>query len=420
MISRPDADRRNYVANLVEGGLYIGATPLMSPQTVLPALVAGLGGGNLAVGAIAVFNHAAVFFPQAFVARHVAALRWKRPWALGFGAAQRGMLLLLGLAVLAFGGTHRSLTLALVLSLFALNQLVLGTASLGWFDLFAKATPVAWRGGLVGWRNALGGGISIVGGLALTWMLATFTFPRGFALALLAAFALQLASLLFQLRYVEVAPSPVMARGSLGAFLRELHAVFRRERGFILFVCYAAGSYLAMMPVGFFTVYALERFHADATAVGTFTLLLVTVQIVSAPLCGALADRFGNKAALAVATAALGGASAWALIAPTLTSFAPVFVLVGVNLGTEYMARHNMAAEYAPEEQRAVFVGMMNTTLAPFCLSGLVGGVISDAFGHRAVFAVGVVLALAALAVLLFAVRDPRRTRAAAGLAREP
>jgi len=31
-----------------------------------------------------------------------------------------------------------------------------------------------------------------------------------------------------------------------------------------------------------------------------------------------------------------------------------------------------------------------------------------------------VVLALAALAVLLFAVRDPRRTRAAAGLAREP
>jgi len=96
-----------------------------------------------------------------------------------------------------------------------------------------------------------------------------------------------------------------------------------------------------------------------------------------------------------------------------------VFVLVGVNLGTEYMARHNMAAEYAPEEQRAVFVGMMNTTLAPFCLSGLVAASSATPSPPR-VFAVGVVLALAALAVLLFAVRDPRRARAAAGLAREP
>jgi hypothetical protein len=401
-------DRRNYTANLVEGGLYIGATPFFSPQTVLPALVAGLGGGNLAVGAVAVLNYAAVFGPQAFVARHVAALRWKKPWALGFGAAQRSMVLLLGLAVLAFGGAHHALTLALVLSLFAANQLILGAAALGWFDLFAKVTPVAWRGGLVGWRNALGGGISVVGGMALTWMLAAFAFPRGFGLALLAAFALQLASLLVQLRYVETEPSPATPRKSLGAFVRELHAVFRRERGFMLFVCYAAGSYLAMMPVGFFTVYALERFHADATAVGTFTLMLVTVQIVSAPLCGALADRLGNKAALAVATTALGSASVWALLAPSLAAFAPVFILVGINLGTEYMARHNMAAEFAPEEQRAVFVGMMNTTLAPFCLSGLIGGVIADAFGHRAVFAAGAGLAALALAVLLLLVRDPR------------
>jgi len=402
-------DRRNYAANLVEGGLYLGATPLLSPQAVLPALVAGLGGGNLAVGAVAVLTHAAVFFPQAFVARHVGALPWKKPWALGFGAAQRCMLLLLGLAVLVFGDAHRGLTLALVLTLFALNQLILGLASLGWFDLFAKLTPVAWRGGLVGWRNALGGGVSIVSGAALTWLLAAFAFPRGFALALLAAFALQLASLLVQLRYVEAEPSPVTLREPFAVFVQRLHAVFRRERGFTLFVCYAAGSYLAMMPVGFFTVYALERFHADATAVGTFALLLVTVQIVSAPLCGALADRYGNKAALAVATGALGCASAWALVAPSLTAFAPVFVLVGINLGTEYMARHNMAAEFAPEEQRAVFVGMMNTTLAPFCLSGLAGGAISDLLGYRAVFAAGVVLAAAALAVLLLLVRDPRR-----------
>jgi predicted MFS family arabinose efflux permease len=405
---RAGADRRNYLANLVEGGLYLGATPFFSPQTVLPALVAGLGGGNLAVGTVAALTHSAVFFPQAFVARHVAALPWKKPWALALGAAQRSMVLLLALAVLAFGAARPELTLALVLLLFAANQLVLGAASLVWFDLFAKATPVAWRGRLVGWRNALGGALSVLSGAALTWLLATFAFPRGFALALLAAFALQLASLLVQLRYVEPDPSPTPASRALLAHLRDLRGRLRRHRGFASFIAFAAGSYLAMMPVGFFAVYAIERFGASATAIGGFTLMLVTVQIVSAPLCGVLADRLGNKAVLAVTTAGLLGASAWALLAPTLAAFTFVFAFVGVHLGSEVMARHNMAAEYAPEERRALFVGAMNTTLAPFCLSGLIGGVIADAFGYRAVFAAGLALAAAALAVLLLLVRDPR------------
>ena len=258
-----------------------------------------------------------------------------------------------------------------MLSLFALNQVLLGIAALVWFDLFIKVTPLGWRGRLVGARNALGGAISVLGGVALTWMLATHAFPRGFALALFAAFALQLLSLLAQLPIVETEPSPVTPVRPLPEFLRELRAVLRHDRDFARFVGYACVSYLAMMPAGFFTVYALKRFDADATAVGGLTLTMVTIQVISAPLCGLLADRFGNKLALTVSASALLCASAWALLAPTLAAFALVFAFLGVNLGTEYMARHNMAAEYAPEERRATYVGIMNTTLAPFCLSGI-------------------------------------------------
>jgi hypothetical protein len=89
MTDHTAVDRRNYRANLLEGGLYLAATPFFSPQTVLPVLVAGLGGGNLAVGAVAALNYAGVFLPQAFVASKVAALPWKKPWALALGAAPR-------------------------------------------------------------------------------------------------------------------------------------------------------------------------------------------------------------------------------------------------------------------------------------------------------------------------------------------
>jgi MFS family permease len=407
MAPQAAADRRNFLAMLAEGGLYSAANPFFSPQTVLPALIAGLGGGNVAVGSVGVIYYAGVFLPQAFAARYVVGAPWKKPAALVFGAIQRCTVLLLALAVLLFGASHPGLAVALVLSLFALNQVLLGIAALVWFDLFVKVTPLGWRGRLVGARSALGGAISVLGGVALTWMLATHAFPRGFALALFAAFALQLLSLLAQLPIVETAPSPVTPVRPLPEFVRELRAVLRQDRDFARFVAYTCVSYLAMMPVGFFTVYALKRLDADATVVGGLTLTMVTVQVISAPLCGLLADRRGNKAALAVSASALLCASAWALVAPTLPAFAVVFALLGVNLGTEYMARHNMAAEYAPEERRATYVGVMNTTLAPFCLSGLIGGVISDALGYRAVFGLGVVLSMTALA-LLARVRDPR------------
>jgi hypothetical protein len=395
---------------LAEGGLYLAAGPFFSPQTVLPALIAGLGGGNVAVGAIGVITNAGLFLPQALAARHVVGAAWKKPGAIVYGAIQRAAVLLLALAVLLFGASRPGLALVLVLSLFTLNQVLLGIAALVWFDLFIKVTPLGWRGRLVGARNALGGVISVLGGVALTWMLATHAFPRGFALALFAAFALQLLSLLAQLPIVEMDPSPVTPVRPLPAFLRELREVLRRDRDFARFVGYACVSYLALMPAGFFTVYAMRRLHADAAVVGGLTLTMVTVQVISAPLCGHLADRFGNKVALAVSASALLCASAWALLAPTLAAFVAVFAFLGVNLGTDYMARHNMAAEYAPEEQRAAYIGIMNSSLAPFCLSGLLGGVISDTLGYRAVFGLGVAFSLATLS-LLARLPDPRHSR---------
>jgi len=111
------------------------------PADVLPA-VAGLGGGNLAVARSRYSTRRRLLSPGVR-ARHVARSagrdRGRSASALhsAHAAAPRPR-------VLAFGGTHRSLTLALVLSLFALNQLVLGTASLGGSTSLPR--PRRWRG----------------------------------------------------------------------------------------------------------------------------------------------------------------------------------------------------------------------------------------------------------------------------------
>ena len=96
-------DRRNFLLNLTEGAFWIAGSSLIASQTVLPALVTRLGGGNIAVGALNVVFWVGLFLPQLFAARFTQTLEWKKPWAIRFGTIHRSVVFLIGVCVLSFG-----------------------------------------------------------------------------------------------------------------------------------------------------------------------------------------------------------------------------------------------------------------------------------------------------------------------------
>jgi MFS family permease len=274
--------------------------------------------------------------------------------------------------------------------------------------MLAKLTPLKKRGKLTGIRNSIAGILSFMCGVLLTWLLATQRFPVSYGLAFLCAATLQLASIVIQGRLVEEHPSAAVPRLPLGVYLGRLPRVLRENREFRAFIGASLLLILASMPLGFFTIYALDRFHADESAVGEFTLSIVAAQVVSALANGFVADRFGNKVVLICAAVAMLCASVAALLAPSPGWFMVVFLFVGVNLGSELMARYNIAIEYGPAEQRSTYIGLMNTALAPFYLAGLLGGAISNWFGYHALFVIGIVFSLGGIWLLIARVQDPR------------
>jgi MFS family permease len=348
-----------------------------------------------------------LFLPQIFAARITQTLPWKKPWSVGVGLAQRLVILAIGLLILAFGTSPHALTVFLLL--FALNQLLMGVATPGWFDMYIKLTPIESRGRATGWRNAFAGVGAFACGSALTWLLAAFGFPVNYGIAFLAAFAFQIVSIVLQMRLVEELPSKTLPRQPVFEYLRELPGLFRQNRGFRSFIIASIFLILATMPLVFFTVYGLRRFQAHENVVGEFTLAMITGQVLGAVMTGYVADRYGNLRALVCASLALFFASVWALLAPTLVLFEIVFVLVGVNLGSELMLRYNLAVEFGPVERRSTYIGLMNTVLAPFYLAGLLAGWVSDVLGYHALFAIGAASSLAGIVLLVTTVKDPRR-----------
>ncbi len=401
-------DRKNFLINGVEGALAVAAGAFINPQTVLPALVNRLGGSNVVVGTLGVLVNVGIYIPQIFAARYVETIPWKKPWAMRYGLTHRMFVLVMALVILLFGTGRPVAALWMFLVLFTAMQIVVGVATPGWFDLFAKLTQPRKRGRLVGVRNSAGGVCAFICGLCLTWILAEFAFPLSYAIVFFAAFALQMASFVMLGKLVESEPSTVSERRPFFAFLGELPGILRSNPPFRKFISACAILTFATMPVGFYTVYALVRFQADESAIGEFTLIMVAIQVVSALVTGYLADRYGNKTALLVASVSLLGASVTAFAAPTLAWFRLVFLLLGVNLGTEITARYNMSIEYGPAKKRSTYVGLMNTLVAPFYLSGIIGGILSEWIGLPAVFLIGALSSVAGIAYLARNVREPR------------
>jgi len=403
--------KRNFILNLFEGTLFITGSSFISAQTVLPALISRLGGSNITVGLLGVVVWVGLFFPQIFAARYAQTQAWKKTWAIRLGLIQRFVLLFAGMAILIWGGSQPTLSLWLFLIFYGCYQILTGIATPFWFDMFAKLTPIGLRGRLLGIRIALAGAGGFMGAFLLTWLFQSFGFPLSYSIAFAFTFILQFISILLQYRLVEDVPSTTLPKQSLRKYLRQIQNILTANKPFEKFLTTSIFLVLALMPSGFFTVYGLKYFHADETIIGQFTLMIVLGQGIGGLINGYLADHFGNKFALIVASSAMLGASIVALTAPSLGWFMVSFALLGMNLGSELMIRQNLALEFSTVEQRSTYIGIMNTTLAPLYFAAILGGWIIETLGYTSVFLIGSICSAIGILLLIFAVREPRSTK---------
>jgi MFS family permease len=405
----PAVQRRNYLLYAAEGSLFTTSSAFINPQTVLPALVVGLGGDSIAVGILSIFVFFGLYLPQLFSARIIETIALRKRWTLIAGLVHRVLALGMGASVLFLGGRNPAAGRWLLIAFFGMTQLAMGFSTTGWYDMFAKLVKPSSRGRLIGIRTFFGSGGAFLCGLLLTWFLVTFPFPYNYGIGMVCAFVLQMGSWGCQTALIEDIPSHTLPRRSLIQYFSQMAPILRSDHAFRRFLLAAALLTLAAMPIGFFTVHALREFHTDASMVGEFTLIVVVSQMMSALVSGYIADHFGNKRVIVIGATALMLASTTAYCAPSLPLFRLVFVFLGIHLGTESSARYNIALEFGTPHRRSTYIGLMNTLVAPFYLSGLVGGLVGAWLGFRGVFALALLFSAAGLVFLGFLVSDPRR-----------
>jgi MFS family permease len=150
----------------------------------------------------------------------------------------------------------------------------------------------------------------------------------------------------------------------------------------------------------------LERFHLTDADIGVFTAVLLAAQAISRIASGALADRWGHKQVLELATAI----GLLAVFAPSAAWFFPIFVLVGIAQAGYQLSGYTMIFSFSTPADRPTYIGVANTALAPMATFGpLLAGWLAEQARYNILFLALLAIGLVGVLGLHWGVTAPQR-----------
>lgn len=403
--------RWNFTVNFMDGATFWFGLSFISYATILPLFVSKLSSNPWPIALLAVIGQSSWYLPQLFAAGPTERLARNKPVVVNLGLfTERLPLWFLPLAALA---SLWSYSLALVIFFVAYAAHGLGAGAIGpaWADMLARIFPLDRRARFFGITSFVGTGLGAIGAIFSGWLLGAFVFPMNFFWAFTIAAAFITVSWVFIAMTREpahIVPEAVKKQKS-GQSLQKIVAIIRGDRNFRNYLIARLLSSLGNMAAGFVTVAAIQRWFLADSTVGYFTAALLIGQTIGNLIAGFIADRFGHKLALQAGLLSLAAAYILAWLAPVPALFNLVFFLIGISGGIMIVSGILINLEFSRTEHRPTYVGIANTTMGiGGIMAPLIGGAIA-LIGYNSLFAVSAFFALAAFAMMVFVVVEPRR-----------
>ena len=406
---------RNYWALALEGASFMGGVSMMATGGVVSLFVDTMTGSKTLVGLAVTTQALFMLLGQLFCAPHMSGIR-DLPGFMFKGMFSRAIPFLM--AIPLFLGADRMLSVFIFLFLYGMFWLVDGILTVPWGELSARALRPELRGHMMGMQIAIGGALSLLTGLLLTWL---FANPRldeysRFGTIFMIAACIFLMSLVFIRMVKDPSPTKVLVKPDLKRYYSRIPQIIRGSKPL-------QHAMIARMPgyVGFSSITFLVVFGSDTLSLsGAQLSWLVYAQIVGSLtggiILGETSRRFGNKTVSLLCNAGVLvtlGAAVSLFFFPALGYLflisACAFASIWYN---NWLGYFNYFLDIAPREDRPTFQVVGNCVGIPFSFVGFGIGAIIDRWGFLTAFVVG---GLAAITAILLSTRLLSRKRIKAG-----
>jgi MFS family permease len=415
----PAGYRRNFWCLAMDFCFFGTAMALVGPSTVIPGFLSELGASTALIGLLASLQRAGWMLPQLVAARYLADKPYKKPYILIPGSISRFLILVLAGMTWAIGVRSPQLTIGVTIFAFSIFWVADGLGSLAWFDFLSKSVPPHRRGRLTSVGQIMGGIGSFAAGFLVEWILSNSgpSFPGNYAWLFFLGFGLLLLSLAALALGVE-SPGITEARvPSWREYLPQLWRVVHRDRPFRRYLITRQVFGLSGLAIPFYMTYALEGLGLPAQVAGRYTSIGVIGGIAAAAFFGWTNERYGTRRAAQISIVVTAFVPGLALLIPQIVAdpvwlawtYGLVFLAMQASMSCFLPAWTAFVLEWAPEQERPLYVGLTNTLNGITALFSTLGGLILAWTGgnYNVLFIVTALGTLAALPLAL-TIPEPR------------
>ena len=352
---------RNYIAHVVEGGLYMGGMAFVSADSVMPAMMRTLGGPNWLIALTPMLGGLGFSWLPILTAHWVERMSYVKTFIIVVGVFQRLPYLLAAGCLLFLAESHPVLTLAMVALAPFLSGTVGGISYTAWLELVSKVIPANRRASSWALRFIIAACIGVGAGGTIRAVLRDHPGPTGFGILELILFGFLALSIVVFFLIRETTPS-VKAGGQrrgLQENLQSLPQMLKADRRLLDFVR------VRLMILGIFIMTPFLAIHA-MTVLGkteSFLGFLVTCQMTGAILgnllAGYIGDRSGGKRLLTISRSLLIAVCLAAAFNRSQWGFMAIYFFYGLSLHMDAVGNTTISLELCPEGKRPTYMALL-------------------------------------------------------------
>lgn len=412
--------KRNYILGLTNGAMFGFVDSAASPYLVLPLFVNALGGSNLLIGLLPAIANGTWYFPQFLISPRLQRLPRKIKVYATAGFIRVVCWALLIVATFVLAQSNPTLLLTLFFLFYTIYGLAAGFAGTPFMDIVAKTIPTERRGSYFGNRDLVGALMAIAAGWVVNYFLSpdlAAIFPSNFGFLFLIVGSTVVIGLGAFSLIAEPAGIVPADQITFREQLRAARQMVSANRGYRRYLLTRIVLAIADIATPFYAIYAIKILQIPAETVGAYIGIATISSLITNPLLSRASDRRGNRIVLiGAATGMLIMpiiALVFGLLPPSATlglPFGIMFIVSGITRTAANISYPSYLLEIAPAAERSLYIGFTNTLLGIATFIPVIGGVLLDLFGFRAVLFLG--LAISALAWWLArGMVEPRNAR---------
>lgn len=392
--------KHNYLFNVLDGSFFGFALGFASFTTVIPLFVSSMTSSALLIGLIPAMHNIGWMLPQLLTAQYISNLRRMKPFVMLLTVQERLPFIGLTITALLLHRIGFKVGLVVTFILLAWQGIGGGLTANAWQNMIGRVIPSENRATFYGFQSAGANLLASIGAVAAGFILEGVRPPYDYAVCFAIAVILMGISYFMIGQTIEYPSEQENSVSGKDSFWQDVRNILRNDKNFDWYLVGRALMQFSLMAIAFYTVYAVNMLGMSKSGAGVMASVLMMTQVIANPILGWLADKLGRRFVLTAGAVCAGLSALVAFWAPDKNWFYLVCVLAGLAGTSNWTIGLAITIEFGSDHNRAAYVGLANTLIAPAALLALIiGGWLADRAGYTSTFlvaaAAGILAALA-------------------------